>query len=470
MAEITSVIPENDPSRKQIQLRRIGLRVTEGPDEGKAAEFDHDVIRIGAQDGNHFLLTDSTVSRRHAEITRTPEGLVLRDLGSRNGTFVGQVRLAKDGGGVYLGSDRFRVGKTEVEFTVLDEVVEIVPTAETSYENIVGKSVAMRETFSVIDRVGRTELTVLVTGETGSGKELVSRAIHQRSPRRDGPFVVFDCGAVARNLIESELFGHERGAFTGAVSSRAGVFEQAHGGTIFLDELGELPVELQPALLRVLEQREVRRVGDRKVRSVDVRVVAATNRDLQALVKDGKFREDLYYRLAVVEIELPPLRERIEDLPMLIEHLLRNASFEHNIRGVTPDVLALLQSYHWPGNVRELRNTLLRAIPFCAGDLIDMEALPEALRAERDLGAAPVSGAGVPDLALELEGLPLPLGDLSLREAKDQLIEAFERRYLEDLLEKCEGNLSKAARDAGVDRKTIARMLKRHHIRVTSET
>jgi len=453
MSEITSVI-DVDPSRKQLHLRRIGLRVVDGPDAGKYDEFDHDVVRLGAADGNHFVITDTTVSRRHAEVTRTPDGIVLRDLGSTNGTFLGQVRIKE----VFLGESRsFRVGKTEMEFTVLDEVVDIVPAEETHYEGMVGLSVAIRETFSVLERVARTELTVLVTGETGTGKELVSRAIHQRSPRKGGPFVVFDCGAVARNLIESELFGHERGAFTGAVASRAGVFEQAHGGTIFLDELGELPLELQPALLRVLEQREVRRVGDRRVRSVDVRVVAATNRDLQLLVKEGRFREDLFYRLAVVEVHLPPLRDRPEDFTLLVEHLLRGAGFEHSVRGIAPDVAQIFQAYHWPGNVRELRNTLLRAIPFCAGDLIDMEALPEAmLRGSAD---------ALRETEAAAEALPLPASDMSLKEAKDQLIEAFEKRYLEDLLERCDGNLSKAARDAGVDRKTVARMLKRHGIR-----
>ncbi len=453
MSEITSVI-DVDPSRKQLHLRRIGLRVVDGPDAGKYDEFDHDVVRLGAADGNHFVITDTTVSRRHAEVTRTPDGIVLRDLGSTNGTFLGQVRIKE----VFLGESRsFRVGKTEMEFTVLDEVVDIVPAEETRYEGMVGLSVAIRETFSVLERVAPTELTVLVTGETGTGKELVSRAIHQRSPRKGGPFVVFDCGAVARNLIESELFGHERGAFTGAVASRAGVFEQAHGGTIFLDELGELPLELQPALLRVLEQREVRRVGDRRVRSVDVRVVAATNRDLQQLVKEGRFREDLYYRLAVVEVHLPPLRDRPEDFTLLVEHLLRSAGFEHSVRGIAPDVAQVFLAYHWPGNVRELRNTLLRAIPFCAGDLIDMEALPEAmLRGSADAQRESEAAA---------EALPLPDSDMSMKEAKDQLIEAFEKRYLEDLLERCDGNLSKAARDAGVDRKTVARMLKRHGIR-----
>jgi transcriptional regulator with PAS, ATPase and Fis domain len=301
----------------------------------------------------------------------------------------------------------------------------------------------------------------LITGETGTGKELVSRAIHQRSARRNGPFVVFDCGAVARSLLESELFGHEKGAFTGAVASRAGVFEQAHGGTIFLDELGELPVELQPALLRVLEQREVRRVGDRRVRAVDVRVIAATNRVLETLVKEQRFREDLYYRLAVVEVHLAPLRERIEDLPMLVDHILRLAPFEHSVKGVTPDVLRLLESYHWPGNVRELRNTLLRAIPFCEGDLVDLHALPDALRSEGV--APPPPGDETPENGSSTH-LRLPTADLSLKEARDQLMDAFERKYLEDLLERTKGNLTRAAHMAGVDRKTIARLVKRHGI------
>jgi DNA-binding NtrC family response regulator len=459
MPEITSAIPDAGPNPKQLRLRRIGLKVLTGPDAGQHAEFDHDVIRIGAQEGNHFQLTDTTVSRRHAEIARTQDGLVLRDLGSTNGTFLGPVRLRE----VFLGEARtFRVGQTEMEFALHDEVVQIVPVAETQFEGIVGQSVRMRELFAILDRVARTELTVLITGETGTGKELASRAIHQRSPRRSGPFVVFDCGAVARSLIESELFGHEKGAFTGAVASRAGVFEQANGGTIFIDELGELPVELQPALLRVLEQREVRRVGDRRVRNVDVRIVAATNRVLETLVKEQKFREDLYYRLAVVEVNLPPLRERIEDLQMLVHHVLQGAPFDHSVKGVTPDVLQLFRGYHWPGNVRELRNTVLRAIPFCAGDLIDLHALPDALRSEGLTSPTastdhdpPANGGGEAAVARS---------SLSLREARDQLMEAFERKYLEDLIELSEGNLSRAARTAGVDRKTIARLLKRHGI------
>lgn len=455
MADITSVIAET-PTRRKLHLRRMQLRVVVGPDSGLCGEFDRDVVRIGSREGNEILLTDDTVSRNHAEVTRTPHGILLRDLESTNGTFMGPVRIRE----VYLGENRrFRVGRTEIEFTPIDEVIDIVPAPSTRFEGLVARSVPMREVFSVLERVAPTELTILVTGETGTGKELVSRAIHNRSKRKNGPFVVFDCGAVPRNLVESELFGHERGAFTGAVAPRAGVFEQAHGGTIFLDELGELPLELQPTLLRVLEQREVRRVGDRRMRPIDVRVVAATNRDVDQLVREGKFRQDLYYRLAVVEIPLPPLRERREDLDLLIRHALETASFEHEVTGVTPEVEAVFSAWHWPGNVREVRNVILRAIPFCEGHTIGVESLPEALRQAFPAGQAPTTATE------EGAGVALPGADQSLKEARDQLIDAFERHYLEDLLERAGGNLSKAARIAGVDRKTIARMLKRHGIR-----
>jgi DNA-binding NtrC family response regulator len=456
VSEITSVIGEEELSRKQLQLRRIRVEVVDGDDVGLDRTFDHDVIRIGAHSGNHLKLSDITVSRRHAEIVRTRDGILLRDLGSTNGTFVGQVRIKE----VFLGENRtFRVGKTELRFTLDDEIVPITPAEETRFEGLVGQSVALREVFSVLERVARTELTVLVVGETGTGKELVSRALHQRSRRKTGPFVVFDCGAVAANLVESELFGHERGAFTGAVASRAGVFEQADGGTLFLDELGELPLDLQPSLLRVLEQREVRRVGDRKVRAVDVRVVAATNRDLLEMVREGTFREDLYYRLNVVEIPLPPLRERVEDLRLLTEHLIRTAPFDHTVRGCTDEVYALFEDYAWPGNIRQLRNTVLRCLPFCDGDLIDLHALPEGL------AGVPRPDPPADDAPAGPEGLPLPDTALSLKEAKEQLVARFEQRYLEDLLERSEGNISRAARSAGVDRKTIARLLKRHGIR-----
>ena len=253
--------------------------------------MERDVIHIGSNKTADIVLTDPTVSRRHAEIRRGRDGVLLRDLGSMNGTFVGQVR-AKE---VYLGTDTlFRVGRTELSFTPADEVIDVEPSQADHFENLVGNSVAMREVFGLLERVAPTDLTVLITGETGTGKELASRAVHTRSKRGDGPLVVFDCGAAPENLIESELFGHNRGAFTGAIEARPGVFEMAHGGTIFLDEIGELPLELQPKLLRVLEQREVRRVGANKTKPIDVRVVAATNRNLREEVDRGRFREDLY--------------------------------------------------------------------------------------------------------------------------------------------------------------------------------
>ncbi len=455
--DITSVITTGHAPR-QLHLRSVRLRVMDGKDAGLTFEFESDVVRIGSAEGSDLRLTDDTVSRKHAEIVRDRHGYLLRDLGSTNGSFVGSVRVRE----VYLGEARnFRVGKTEIQFTPADEVVDIVPAEQTHFEGMVGVSISMREVFSVVERVAPTELTVLITGETGTGKELVSRAIHNRSRRAKGPFVVFDCGAVPKNLIESELFGHERGAFTGAVAPRAGVFEQANGGTIFIDELGELPLELQPALLRVLEQREVRRVGDRRVRPVDVRVVAATNREMREHVEQGLFRSDLYYRLAVVELSLPPLRDRREDFPMLVEHLLRTAPFEHKVRRLAAEASDLFSQYNWPGNIRELRNVVLRAIPFCDGDSIELSALPEAFRQpeERTPPGAPIRQGSATGVAM-----PKP-GELSLREARDKIIDAFERQYLEDLLESCDGNLSKAARVAGVDRKTIARMLKRHGIR-----
>jgi DNA-binding NtrC family response regulator len=452
MHEVTSVIGETDTGRRKLHLRRVRLRILNGPDEGVEREFDREVVRIGSMPSNDLRLTDTTVSRKHAEVVRSKHGIVLRDLGSTNGTFVGPVRIKE----VYLGDGRqFRIGKTDLEFTVCDEIVDIVPAETTRFEGLVGQSRTLREVFSVLDRVAKTELTVLVTGETGTGKELVCRAIHQRSRRARAPFVVFDCGAVAKNLVESELFGHERGAFTGAVQARAGVFEQANGGTLFLDELGELPVELQPTLLRVLEQREVRRVGDRRVRPVDVRVVAATNRRLREMVADGSFREDLYYRLAVVEVPLPPLRDRREDIPLLLEHILATAPFEHQVRGLGPDVEQFFEDYHWPGNIREYRNLILRALPFCDGPLITIDALPDTLRREPSPNAQTHDAAHAPPLAT----------GVSYKEAREDILAAFERRYLEELLERCEGNVSLAARHAGVDRKTITRMLKRHGLR-----
>jgi len=455
MVEITTTLGSGGP--RQIHIRRGRLTCVAGEDKGQSWLVDGDLVRIGSRSGNDIALSDTTVSRRHAEVLRVPEGVLLRDLASTNGTFVGPVKVRE----VYLSPDtRFRVGQTELVFAPADEVIEVLPSEEPYYENMVGGSLGMRELFGLLARVAPTELTCMVTGETGTGKELVSRAVHNRSKRSKKPFVVFDCGAVSQSLVESELFGHERGAFTGAVASRPGVFEMAEKGTVFLDEIGELPVELQPKLLRVLEQREVRRVGSGQTRSVDVRVVCATNRNLRDEVAAGRFREDLFYRLAVVELRLPPLRQRLQDIPLLVSHILRNCAHNAGVQDLSREVNALFDAYHWPGNVRELRNVVERALPFCDGTQITLDTLPEALR------VASESAMSTPAVESSELGIPAAgMRDMPFKDAKDQIIEAFERQYLVDLIERHDGNISRAARAADMDRKSISRLLKKHDIR-----
>ena len=458
MAEVTSTIAAPNP--RQIHIRRAVISCQTGPEAGQSWEVDRDVILIGALGSGDIVLTDPTVSRRHAEIVRSPGGILLRDLGSTNGTFVGPVKIKE----VYLGPEtRFRVGRTELTFNPDDQVIDVRPSDADHFEGLVGNSIAMREVFGILERIAPTELTVLISGETGTGKELASRAVHSRSRRKDGPFFVFDCGAAPDNLIESELFGHQRGAFTGAVEARPGVFELADGGTIFLDEIGELPLDLQPKLLRVLEQREVRRIGGNKTKSVDVRIVAATNRNLHDEVAAGRFREDLYYRLAVVELRLPPLRSRLADLPLLAGHLMRRADPDKVVRKLSDEVRAIFEAYHWPGNVRELANVIERAIPFSQGDTITIDALPEALKAAGAIRRARATPSTPATAAAHTEP-GVTLSELPFKDAKDQMVEAFEREYLLDLIERHDGNVSKAARAADMDRKSITRLMKKHGI------
>jgi DNA-binding NtrC family response regulator len=312
------------------------------------------------------------------------------------------------------------------------------------FAGMVGRSPRMREVFGLLKKVAPMDVSVIVTGETGTGKELVARALHDESPRRKGPFVVLDCGSIPENLIESELFGHEKGAFTGAIGGRVGAFERADGGTIFLDEIGELRLDMQPRLLRVLENREVRRVGGSQVASVDVRIVAATNRDLAKEVEEGAFREDLYFRLGVIHVQLPPLRARPEDVPWLIEHALSRPDVvsRHGQKRVTPAAMALLQSYSWPGNVRELVNVVSHLLTFADGPEVDVAHLPGRLRDEGGKHPAQVA----------------------FHEAKERVLAKFEREYLVALLERCRGNLSEAARESGLHRKSIERLAKKHRL------
>ena len=309
------------------------------------------------------------------------------------------------------------------------------------FEEMVGTSPAMREVFALVEQVAAADATVLLRGETGTGKELVARAIHRRSPRRDRPFVAVNCSAIPRELIESEFFGHEKGAFTGATARRVGRFEQAHGSTLFLDEVGDLDLGIQAKLLRVLQEHEITRVGGARAVPVDVRIVAATNRDLEARVKDGGFRDDLYYRLDVIPLRLPPLRERPGDLPVLLEHFLRSFAERYGRPAPVPppELLAAARAYPWPGNVRELRNMCERAV------LMGWAAVAPILGGT---AAAEASAAALVDLSLPL------------LEARQRLVERFEREYLTRLLREHRGRIGEVARAAGIAERNLYEKMK----------
>ncbi|MBI4366863.1 MAG: sigma 54-interacting transcriptional regulator, partial [Deltaproteobacteria bacterium] len=313
-----------------VTLRKCLLVVIDGEDKGKKLTLQKPTTKIGKREDNDFIVTDRTVSRNHLEIEYTADSFLLRDLGSTNGTLLNGNRVKE----AYLApGDVIKLGNTRMEFRAFDEKAKIEPSANNVFGLLVGTSFRLRQIFGILERIAPTNASVVSEGETGTGKDLVARSIHENSARRSRPFVVFDCSAVAPNLIESELFGHEKGAFTGAIKSRRGAFEEAGGGTIFLDEIGELTLDLQPKLLRALEQREVRRVGANTQTAIDVRVICATNKSLKKEIAEGRFREDLYYRLSVVKVAIPPLRERPEDVPVLVEKLLREGKFNRKPDG-----------------------------------------------------------------------------------------------------------------------------------------
>ncbi len=432
-----------------VNLRRCKLVVIKGAQRGTEFVIAADVIRIGKAPENDLVLADETVSRVHFEIVRDAKGYLVRDLKSTNGTFLDSAEVKE----AYLRAGSvIAIGATELKFTPFEERIEILPSEKEALGEMVGKSPSMREIFGLIERIAATDATVLIEGETGTGKDMIARTLHQLSPRADKPFIVVDCGAVAGTLIESELFGHEKGAFTGAVSARQGAFELASGGTVFLDELGELSLDLQPKLLRVLEQRELRRVGGTKTLKVDLRVIAATRKDLRSEVEKGKFREDLYFRLNVVPITAPPLRERREDIPLLIEHLLRKLGPDG--AQISEATRAALMAHDWPGNVRELRNVIERALALGAD--------PGMLVAPLGTETSTAKGVQLRD-ALEFEP------GLSFRDTKEKWNELFERRYLAWLIKRADGNISKAARDADMDRKYLHKLLRKYGITAQGE-
>lgn len=431
------------PLSERIERKRVVLEVVEGQAPSTTFRAEQTRCALGSHPSNDFILSDPTVSRFHCELTADEVGVRIRDLGSRNGTFVDGVRvfdaLLRDG-------HRLQMGGVTLRFSAADAAVQVELSKQARFGELLGASEAMRSVFQLLSRCAGTDSTILIEGETGTGKEGAAEAIHSESSRKDGPFVVVDCGSIPANLIESELFGHEKGAFTGASSRHVGAFEQADGGTIVLDEIGELPTDLQPKLLRVLEQKTIRRVGGSERRAVNVRIVAATNRDLRHEVNEGRFRSDLYYRLSVVKVVLPPLRERLADLPVLVQALLTRlgASADQLGRFSAPEMIDRLAHASWPGNVRELRNYLERC-------LVHDDEVP----LHDDESGASVGAAVRPAVDLSL---PYP-------EARKRALSEFEHAYLSALLEKHGGNVSQAAREAGIERVYMHRLLRRSELR-----
>ena len=444
MEHLTGTRIRREATPATVNLRRCKLVVIKGAQRGTEFVIAGDVLRVGkAPDANDLVLGDETVSRVHFEIMRDAKGYLVRDLKSTNGTFLDGAEVKE----AYLRAGSvISAGSCELKFTPFEERIEILPSEKESLGEMVGRSPAMREIFGLIEKIAPTDATVMIEGETGTGKDMIARTLHQLSPRRGAPFVVVDCGAVAGTLIESELFGHEKGAFTGAVSARQGAFELANGGTVFLDELGELSLDLQPKLLRVLEQRELRRVGGQKTIKVDLRVISATRKDLRSEVEKGKFREDLYFRLNVVPITAPPLRERREDIPLLIDAML--AKLGPNGIELSDATRAAMMAHDWPGNVRELRNVIERAL---------------ALGADPGMLVAPLGGESAAKGAQLRDGIEFEPG-VSFRDTKEKWNELFERRYLAWLIKRADGNISKAARDADMDRKYLHKLLRKYGI------
>lgn len=450
---LTTIFVDDRATKRR--LRKARLVVAEGPDRGKDLVMDRERVTVGRSVICDLVLADKAVSGTHFEIVAKEKGFVLRDLESTNGTFCGDLRIRE----VWIKPGTvIRLGQSQLRFEPASGTVDIDLSREEKFFELIGCSVRMREIFATLEKVAPTELTVLVRGETGTGKELVARALHRASRREASPLVVQDCSAIPKDLIESTLFGHERGSFTGATERHRGSFEQADGGTIFLDELGELDLSLQPKLLRVLENREIKRVGGDRTIPVNVRVVAATNRDLRHMVNEGTFREDLYYRLSVVSVELPPLRERPEDIPLLVEHFMTDVAQrrwpgEDRKLTITAEAMTRLQAYPWPGNIRELKNTVERGASLADGTELGVrDLMPNHQK------TPPVVLPGGNAEAFVEEGLPF-------KEAKQKVLDAFEASYLKVLLDKHGGNVTRSAQAAGLTRYHLRELAKRYGIR-----
>jgi len=441
----SATIPAHTVLGLRAQNERLGFQEfnlvlvnTDGA--GKSFPITDTSLKIGKSPDNDVVIDSPTVSRNHLVIQRQGDRFLVQDLQSTNGTFIDGAQIRE---GYLKPGQLLELGDVQLRFQSTLTPVRIAPSVEDRLGELVGKSVPMRQIFALLKRISSTDSTLLLVGETGSGKGAAAKAIHQLSPRREGPLVVFDCAAVSDSLIESELFGHEKGAFTGAVNQRVGCLERAHGGTLFLDEIDDLALDLQPKLLRAIEDREFRRLGaSSSPIAFDSRIVAASKKDLWAETQAGRFREDLYFRLSVFTVSLPPLRDRKEDIPLLVDAFSGETLWDRLPAAVREQFLA----HAWPGNVRELRNALERA-----RHMVDIPELSSGSLLREFAKDVPAGG----------DFLPASYGG-PFKECKEDLVRQFEREYLTRLLARSKGNVAKAAREAELDRKHLYSLLHKY--------
>ncbi len=425
------------PAEATLSLQRCSLIEVQGPNPGKVFALGSGRTVVGKSPDCDVMVPDITVSRQHFEVQTEGHRYLVRDLDSTNGTLLDGAEVKE----AYLRPGALiEVGEVVFKFQTEYDAVKIAPSNNESFGGLLGRSVRMREMFALLEKVAPTDTTVLLMGSTGTGKGAAVQAMHQNSDRGQGPLVVVDCGAIARTLIESELFGHVKGAFTGASGLRKGALELSQGGTLFIDELDDMPLDLQPKLLRVLEERVFVRLGSGQPIKFNARVVAASKKDLWKEVSEGRFREDLYFRLSVVTIRLPTLRERQEDIELLYDNFAGGAG--PKFADLAPEAQSLWLNHPWPGNVRELRNSVERNLA---------------------LGADGLSGPAQPMGRQETVATGLSADyTLPFKAAKERLLDAFEREYLRRLLTRSQGGVAGAARQAGIDRKHLYKLLEKH--------